>query len=483
MSKILRELASIFVFLCCITVTFAFQISEIQYDPSGSDTDREWIEVFNESTESLDLTQYKFFENNTNHSIDVLSGDKVVLSGEYVVIVQNMDKFKTDYPNYTGKIFKSSFSLSNSGEVLSLKDKSGTVLHTIDYTSSASTAGNGFTLNFNGSGLEKGSTTPGSGSLQVGQGTTNTTGTSTSTTTTQTTASTTLDADGNFIPPVYYHRSYFPESEKIYLSLGENRIALAGSDILFEVSSVMGDTRRPVNANYFWDFGDGESAEGVKVYHAYKFSGEYTVNVEAFSNGSKSSDRIYVKVMDPNLSISLKEINGEKGVQVLNNGKDEVDIGGFLVRATGGEFVTTSKISKHLNLMPKKGVVISQDTLKFATSSTHFELLYSNGKQIAMYDKKSNVSITNTYPKLVVVSTSSVSAGTLVSVALPGMEIKVPVATKTVAIAKSKPKKIVQALKKVELAMNVEPEREVTNSFTIEKKSGLLDSVLSLFHK
>ncbi len=34
-------------------------INEIMYDPAGSDGAREWIEVFNDTTSSLDLTTYK----------------------------------------------------------------------------------------------------------------------------------------------------------------------------------------------------------------------------------------------------------------------------------------------------------------------------------------------------------------------------------------------------------------------------------------
>ena len=39
----------------------------------------------------------------------------------YVVIIDDPIKFKTDWPNFVGTIFDSSFSLSNSGETLAIK--------------------------------------------------------------------------------------------------------------------------------------------------------------------------------------------------------------------------------------------------------------------------------------------------------------------------------------------------------------------------
>ncbi len=95
----------------------ALTISEVHFDPDGSDTGREWIEVYNDTQNALDLTEIKFLEANVNHGIDIFnqanSTEKNISPSEYVVVVQDIDKFKIDFPNYLGKIFKSSFSLAN----------------------------------------------------------------------------------------------------------------------------------------------------------------------------------------------------------------------------------------------------------------------------------------------------------------------------------------------------------------------------------
>lgn len=363
----MRVAGVLLVLMFCVTPSFALVISEIQFDPSGTDTDREWIEIFNETGSPVDLTSYKFFENNTNHGIEVLSGDKNIESGEYVVLVQDLNKFKTDFPGYTGKIFKSSFSLSNSGETLSLKDKDGNVLNTANYSPSATGAGNGLTINFDGTNYVKNSANPGTGTLSAGSA--SNTNTNTATSTSSTTSQTASSTEEVFMAPTYYYRSYFPESEKIYLDAGPNKIGLSGADVSFDVKAVTGDKRPVTNANFFWTFGDGDVGEGQKINHSYRFPGEYTVEVEGFANGSKNNTRLYVKVVEPSLKVGLGEYKGDRFVDIQNQNKEEIDIGNFLVKSYGGEYEYTSTLPKKLLILPGKKISLSQETLKFATST------------------------------------------------------------------------------------------------------------------
>ncbi|MEK7071654.1 MAG: lamin tail domain-containing protein, partial [Patescibacteria group bacterium] len=53
----------------------ALVINEIMYDlKNGSDDGREWIEVYNNSDASVDLSTFKFFEADTNHKIVSVAG-------------------------------------------------------------------------------------------------------------------------------------------------------------------------------------------------------------------------------------------------------------------------------------------------------------------------------------------------------------------------------------------------------------------------
>lgn len=119
-------------------------VTEIMYDLSeGSDSGREWIEVYNASTNPVTLTSLKVFENGTNHKI---TGDTAALSpGIFAVIADNPAKFKADWPNYTGLIFDSAFSLNNDGETIAITNGAGSTLDVVTYTN-ASAHGTGDSL-------------------------------------------------------------------------------------------------------------------------------------------------------------------------------------------------------------------------------------------------------------------------------------------------------------------------------------------------
>ena len=142
---------SILIFTWTISVANAqVSISEIMYDPiSKDDKGYEWIEVINVSGESVDLTGFRFIENDVKHFIKA-KGEKILSPGEAVVIVQDYDKFLEDFPDYDGKIFRSVFSLqqkNNAGESLSLyKTSDKVVIETIHYSPKSIANGTGASI-------------------------------------------------------------------------------------------------------------------------------------------------------------------------------------------------------------------------------------------------------------------------------------------------------------------------------------------------
>lgn len=136
--------------VCLIPSSFALasiQINEIMYDlKTGSDEGREWIEVYNDSDVSVDLSKFKLFEGDTNHKLVSFQGDVHIAPHGYVVIVSSAEKFKIDWPNFTGNIFDSTFSLNNSGELLAVKDEKLNILDQYAYSSTSGGSGNGKSL-------------------------------------------------------------------------------------------------------------------------------------------------------------------------------------------------------------------------------------------------------------------------------------------------------------------------------------------------
>ncbi len=129
-------LGGISVFAKAGAVSTDIIINEIgAYESNG----HEWIEIWNKGAEPVDLTDWKFWENNTNHGLSVSTTDAIVQPGEYGVIVQNDTQFLLDYPSFIGSVFDSSWStLSESGEEIGLKDSEGMIIEQFTYIAAPS---------------------------------------------------------------------------------------------------------------------------------------------------------------------------------------------------------------------------------------------------------------------------------------------------------------------------------------------------------
>jgi len=121
-------------------------INEIMYDLPDADTGREWIEVKNVGESDVDFSQWKFFENETNHGLSIFQGNSILIAGGLGIVADDPEKFLIDWSNFAGTIFDSSFSLSNTGEVLALKDENLNVVNEFNYNSDLGAKGDGNSL-------------------------------------------------------------------------------------------------------------------------------------------------------------------------------------------------------------------------------------------------------------------------------------------------------------------------------------------------
>lgn len=120
-------------------------INEIMYNPLGSDAGREWIEIYNDGTNTVNISGWKFYEEGTNHGLTLINGSYILDGGSYVVIADDSSLFLLDYPDFNATLFDSTFSLSNTGEYLSIKNSSLAIMDFINYTTDLAN-GNGRSL-------------------------------------------------------------------------------------------------------------------------------------------------------------------------------------------------------------------------------------------------------------------------------------------------------------------------------------------------
>lgn len=312
-------------------------INEIMYDVSGTDSGREWVEIYNPDSTSIDVSNYKFLESAdaSNHGLSVMSGSSVLPSGGYAAIVSDSAKFLADNPGFSGSILKASFgSLNNNGSTIILKSGT-TVVDQVSYTSSLGAAGTGNSLQKKSSIWIPALPTPGTTNATTaasedlggsGTGAGGAATTTTSTTTTTDVVSTTTIISSNNTEVLSAHSAtqivtYVMDNPELKADAGRHRITTIDTPIEFEaeISGLAG------NVSYDWSFGDGTTGSGKIVNHSYVFSGDYVVVLNVNNGINKAVSRTEVKVVSPNVVI-VNSVLKDGYIELQNNNNYEVNI-------------------------------------------------------------------------------------------------------------------------------------------------------------
>lgn len=147
----------------------AIQISEIMYDLPGTDTGREWVEIYNNNSIAENLTGWKFFEGGSNHNLNLTQGSWLLEPNSFAVIADNPSAFLLDNPSYASTLFDSSFSLSNTGEQIGIKNSSLQLVDSVAYNSSWGANGTGKSLQLYSGNWCEGNPTPGAANACTSQ--------------------------------------------------------------------------------------------------------------------------------------------------------------------------------------------------------------------------------------------------------------------------------------------------------------------------
>ncbi len=343
------------------------EITEIMYDPSGSDTNREWIEVHNIGGD-IDFTKWKFFEANVNHSL-ASSSSAMLSSGSYAVVVQKKETFLEDYPAFTGIIFDSSFSLINTGgESLAIKNDAGVVTDNVSYDASIGAGGDGTSLQKIGGGWTSASPTPGRSN--------DSTGSEAQSSGSQSVSGEPPTVSGADLAAATLPQKNFPTEPRIFAFAGQDIMTISGASVSFEGKS-LGLKKEPLdNARYLWIFGDGGEKEGQKVEHSYRYPGKYVAVLEVSSGEFSASDRLSVEVLPPSLSITSLGDSTNRYIEINNSAPRELNLGGMqLKRNNGGIFV----IPKYTYILPGKKLIFPEEVIGIMATTSAVSLLYQNG--------------------------------------------------------------------------------------------------------
>ena len=331
--KIVLFFAS-FVLLFSFNITHAsVLINEVMYDLSGADTGREWIEIYNDTDAPVDLSSYKFFEANTNHGLILNQGSVNITAKAYALIVDDPVKFKIDWPNFSGIIFDSSFSLANTGENIGIKDESLNMVDQYTYSSTFGGAGDGNSLQKISGNWVGALPTPG-------------------------VANETASVPSNDLPPDNTPINNTPETiggsgqsnteeeivpatvtakpkiePKIKTKILANKVTFTGFPVDLQAIStgLLGEIMH--SGKYFWNFGDGNSKEindDLKFSYVYAYPGEYSVSLEYYASyyslTPEATSKIIIKVVPMALSISRVGDAKDFFVEIANASNYDIDL-------------------------------------------------------------------------------------------------------------------------------------------------------------
>jgi hypothetical protein len=142
---------TVFVLFLVILSSSAFaevMISEIMYDPYGTETKKEWIELYNAGSETLNITGWKIKDGTTARTLNLYSGSFILDPDSFVILARNGENFSNEYTSYVGTVLESSFSLTNSGKELYLLNQLNEIVDNVNYTDLSD---EGYSIELNGS--------------------------------------------------------------------------------------------------------------------------------------------------------------------------------------------------------------------------------------------------------------------------------------------------------------------------------------------
>mgnify|MGYP001255538741 CR=1 FL=1 len=302
------------------------EITEIMYDHEGTDSGFEWVEVTNTGSSAIEIGSWYFFEAETNHGLTP-DGFDTLAPGARALIVQNLQNVYGEFGSSL-KLVKASFSLSNTGETLSMSNETKAIVSTVTYDGSIGAAGDGNSLQLISGSWVASSPTPGTENEDSGP---NPTPTSPDPVESETNL-TNVDVDRGYLNVLTQ--------------------AVAGSPVSFEAyinhTNEYRTIKRLKGGIYYLSFGDGsyfESEERMETSHVYEYPGTYDVVFEFYSSkmaeGVGEDPKVIVKrsltVLDQPLYIN--GVDDLSGITISNRSSTKLDLSGWSLKYQASSYL------------------------------------------------------------------------------------------------------------------------------------------------
>lgn len=397
--------------------TSALVINEVMSNPTGDDSGREWVELYNDSASSVDLSNLTISIKGATAIAVTPPGSTSLPAGGYAIIgstVSGATKFLQDYPSYSGLLFKSAISLVNTGTTsIDIKINGTTVNSLASYTA----AKEGSTLALIGGSFILGIPTPGSDNQAD-------TGGSSS----QTATATTSNNQGTV-------SQVAPPSADIVLYVPFEKTVVAGATSFFEAYALTHAGAVVSGLTCKWAFGDGGEGKGSTTTYTYAYTGKYIAQVEGGNGSVTGVARMIVRVVAPDISITAVS-SGKYGnyIDIINPNMYDLDLSQWRLVINGQGFS-----------FPKNTVLAANATTHFSGIAMGFaSTIISAGSSIKIvFPNQEEVTSYRVPDSLLVLPVATISVSATTSIAIINKPVlrlvnKVSVATSTAISTQNK---------------------------------------------
>lgn len=299
-------------------------IDEIAWMGTLESANNEWLELYNNGSGAADLDGWNLNAQDGTPSIN-LAGS--IPAGGFFLLERTDD---TTLPDIAADLIYTG-ALSNSGEILILKNASAAEIDRVDASSGWPAGDNATKQTMQRTAASDWITAtstpkvPNETGLSEGQTTGQESQPSQPSQTLPSSPSASISVSTQTVPQI-----------KAYA--GEDKVVVTGAEIKFSALA-LGLKDEPIdNARFFWTLGDGDFKEGRTVSHIYQFPGDYIAVLDISSGQYSASDRVLVKVSKAELLISEIKPGDNSWLEIENKSKEDLDISGLKIKQESQSF-------------------------------------------------------------------------------------------------------------------------------------------------
>lgn len=397
-----------------ISVSAEVIINEVMFDPGGSDTGGEWVELYN-SGESTDLSNWQIYPDGIGY-FTFPAGASIPAGGFLVVRLRTSGDNTPNlffHPDATANMGNSAgslalFSAGTRGKdtlrsfVRYYKPSSGSAEKKTWETTAVEKgmwqAGSFVNIDAleEGSAIARDGATPFAASWQIAKEPTF--GASNAAPLPGGGQATTTEVSST--SPQRLNTVHSLEMPRLYLEILAAPDGVVGAPHRL-VARVVGVEKQLLEGGvrYVWNFGDGSVGEGPARTHAFKFPAEYSVSVTAYSGSAIGSASALISVKENPIEISEVSLRQDGFIEFRNRSSAPIDMTGWVLAAGTSSMFTFPEQTvvrpraffvlphEHSGIYP---ALLNGVTLRFANMAQADSFAISSPTAGASYERSGN---------------------------------------------------------------------------------------------